>query len=106
LVATAEMPEALRGDVAALIGCVAGAARVDEVTSWLAAVGFSDVRVSVVEESRAVIAEWFPGTGAERFVASASIEAVKPGGARSTIEGSERAARGCCAPACCEEPKA
>jgi hypothetical protein len=36
------------------------------------------VQVTVREESRAVIADWFPGANAEQYVASASIEARRP----------------------------
>lgn len=73
-----DMPEALEGDVAALTGCVAGAARVDELTATLRAVGFVDVAVTVKPESRAAIAEWFPGRGVEDYVASATIEGRRP----------------------------
>jgi len=78
VIATAEMPEALAKDVAALTGCVAGAASVDTLREILGAVGFEKVQIDVKEESRAFIREWIPGSGAERFVASASIQATKP----------------------------
>ncbi|MCB9621198.1 MAG: arsenite methyltransferase [Sandaracinus sp.] len=90
VVATADMPPELANDVAALTGCVAGAARIELIEAWLRGVGFVDVKVSPKEESRAVIAEWFPGGGLERFVVSATIEGVKPSDTTS-----------CCAPACC-----
>ena len=89
VVATAALPESLAGDVAALTGCVAGAARVEELSRILRAVGFQGVRVDVKEESRAFIGDWMPGSGVERYVASASIEATKPGG------------EACCGPTCC-----
>jgi len=37
-----------------------------------------EVSIEVKEESREVIAGWMPGSGAEEFVASAKICAVKP----------------------------
>ena len=74
------MPEALMNDVAALTGCVAGAASVDAIGAWLHAAGFQDIRIDIKEESRAFIREWMPDSGVERYVASATIEAVKPGG--------------------------
>jgi len=37
-----------------------------------------EVSIEVKEESREVIAGWMPGSGAEEFVASAKIIAVKP----------------------------
>jgi arsenite methyltransferase len=87
-----ELPDALVNDVAALTGCVSGAASVDTIRSLLHDAGFENIRVAVREESRAFISEWLPGSGVENYVVSASIEAVKPGGTKS-----------CCAPACCTE---
>ncbi len=89
VVATAELPEALANEVAALTGCVAGAASVDAIRGMLQGAGFEAIRVEVKEESRAFISEWLPGSGAENYVASATIEAVKPGG------------KSCCGSSCC-----
>ena len=89
VVATATMPEALANEVVALLGCVAGAASVETIRALLRAAGFEDIRVDVKEESRAFIRDWMPGSGAEKYVASATIEAVKPGG------------KACCDPSCC-----
>ncbi len=71
------MPAAMRSDAAALIGCVAGAAGVDEVRALLGVAGFQDVRVDVNPHSRAFIRDWMPGSGAENYVASADITARK-----------------------------
>jgi len=89
VVATATMPASLSSEVLALTGCVSGAAHVDTLQSLLRAAGFQDVRVDVKPESRAFIRNWMPGSGAENYVASATIEAVKPGGGA------------CCGPSCC-----
>jgi SAM-dependent methyltransferase len=78
VVATAEMPESLAKDPAALTGCVAGAARVATLQALLRAAGFEDVRIEVKDASRAFIRDWAPGTRTEDYVASANIEAVKP----------------------------
>jgi SAM-dependent methyltransferase len=91
VVALQPMPEAMRKDVAAYTGCVAGAAPVAELRAMLAAAGFEDIAITVREESRAVIREWWPGSGAEDYVSSATIEARRPGGL----------ARACCGPECC-----
>jgi arsenite methyltransferase len=94
VVAIAEIPAALRESAEALSGCIAGASTVADVEAMLAAAGFEKVHVSVRTESRDFIRDWAPGSRAEDYVASATIEAVKP-----------RAA--CCAPGCCAgEPAA
>ncbi len=80
VVMTGVLPEALANDVAALTGCVAGAASVDTLLALLRVAGFESVRVSVKEESREFIRDWLPGSGVENYVASATIEAVKPRG--------------------------
>jgi arsenite methyltransferase len=45
--------------------------------SDLESAGFKDVEVKVKEESRDVIAQWLPGSGAEDFVVSADVTARK-----------------------------
>ena len=82
VVATSPLPEALAHEVAALTGCVAGAASVETILTLLRAAGFEDARVEVKEGSRAFIRDWRPGSGFENYVAAATIEAVKPGGKR------------------------
>jgi SAM-dependent methyltransferase len=89
VVATQPLPDALQNDVAALTGCVAGAASAETVERLLREAGFDNIRVDVREESREFIRNWMPGSGVERYVASATIEAVKPGG------------KSCCGPTCC-----
>jgi SAM-dependent methyltransferase len=81
VVTTATLPEALRKDPMALIGCVSGAVAAKAVEDLLRAAGFESIRVAVHEESRAFIRDWMPGSGVENYVASATVEAVKPGGA-------------------------
>ncbi|MGE5255099.1 MAG: arsenite methyltransferase [Hyphomicrobiales bacterium] len=78
VVALADMPEHLQQQAALLTGCVAGAERVERLEMMLHEIGFDDVRVEVQPQSREVIRQWFPGSGAENYVASASIMAVKP----------------------------
>ena len=78
VVATAEMPAYLREKAAMLTGCVAGAEHVDQIRELLAAAGFKDITIDLKDYSRQLIRGWFPGSGAEDYVASAAIEAVKP----------------------------
>ncbi|MBI2373592.1 MAG: arsenite methyltransferase [Deltaproteobacteria bacterium] len=89
VVSTKPLPEALAKDIAALTGCVAGAADEQEILLHLRSAGFVELRVNVKEESRAFIRDWLPGSGVEAYVASATIEATKPGG------------DACCGPSCC-----
>lgn len=89
VVALSPLPEPLAQDVAAMTGCVAGAARVDTLKAMLLRAGFEAIHIDVKGESRTLIADWMPGSGAEEYVASANIEARKPG--KSS----------CCAPSCC-----
>lgn len=78
VVAIAEIPASVRNSIDMLTGCIAGAATVETVERLLRETGFGRVSVEVKEESRAFVRDWAPGTGIERFVASASISAVKP----------------------------
>lgn len=58
--------------------CITGAALKTELEHILAHCGFRDIRVEPKPGSREVIEQWFPGRGLEAYVASATIEAVKP----------------------------
>ncbi len=78
IVATQPMPEALAKDMAMVTRCIGGAATVDEITTWLEQAGFGEIRIAVKEQSRAFIADWMPEQGIEKYVASATIEAIKP----------------------------
>jgi SAM-dependent methyltransferase len=84
------MPDSLEGDIAALIGCVSGAASVEILRALLRVAGFEGIRITVNEQSREFIRDWLPGSGVENFVASATVEAVRPSDAKT-----------CCGPACC-----
>ena len=78
IVATAPLPEEVRKNVELYVGCVAGAATIDELQSMLAKAGFTDIRIETNERSGQIIGQWLPGTGIENYVASATIEAVRP----------------------------
>lgn len=77
VVATRELPESVKRNLDQHAGCVAGAALVSDIEWMLRAAGFCQVSVTVREESREFIKDWFPGSGVEGYVASAGIEAVK-----------------------------
>lgn len=88
IVRTAELPSELASDLTALCGCVAGAARIDELELMLREAGFEQIRIRPQEASKGFIRNWTTGGNAADFVVSATIEAVKP-------------AQQCCPPACC-----
>lgn len=79
IVALQPIPAALKADLTAYTGCVAGAAAPAELEAMLTAAGFIEVRVDVKEASRDFINDWIPGQQAGDFVASANITGRKPG---------------------------
>ena len=89
VVATGPIPAELREQAAALAGCIAGAAPLDEVRAMLAAAGFVDIEVEIAPRSAEIVGSWLPGI--EALVASATIEARKPRAGEAA----------CCAPGCC-----
>ena len=44
---------------------------------YLVDAGFKEINLNLKEESRAIISQWLPGSGAEEFVISAEITARK-----------------------------
>lgn len=78
IVLTAELPADMKAEIALYTGCVAGAADVPALTAMLESAGFIDIRIAPKDASRDYIAQWAPGRGVEDFIASASIEAIKP----------------------------
>jgi len=95
IVASAELPEDVRRDLALYTGCMAGASPIDELDAMLREAGFTDIRIAPKDASRAFIRDWAPGRKVEEYVVSATIEAIKPVAA---------AASGCCASASSVQP--
>ena len=77
IVAIAPIPAAIKRKLQAHSGCIAGSATVPETERMLKKAGFSHVRIRVNAQSHLFIKDWFPGSGAERHVRSATIEAIK-----------------------------
>jgi arsenite methyltransferase len=78
VVAFAELPPAIREDMALLTGCVAGAAQIGELEAMLAQSGFTAIDIRPRDESRRFMPAWAPGVPITDYVISANIEAVKP----------------------------
>lgn len=87
VVASTELPDEIRDDLALYSGCMAGASQISELQSILEDNGFEKINISPKDESKDFIKDWAPGRGVEDYVLSASIEAVKPGA--------------CCSDNCC-----
>jgi len=77
VVATAELPEELKKDMACYTGCVAGASTIQVLESKMLKAGFGDIRIRPKDESRTFIRNWIPGSRIEEYVVSATIEAIK-----------------------------
>ena len=90
VVAIAPIPAALQTQAAALAGCVAGAAPLEELKAMLARVGFVDIRVTIAPRSAEIVDSWL--AGASKFIASATIEARRA---------DPNARKSCCEPSCC-----
>ena len=78
VVATAEMPDAVKKDMAMYTGCVSGASFIQELESMLRQAGFENIRIRPKDESKTFIRDWAPGSKIEDYIVSATIEAVKP----------------------------
>jgi len=58
---------------------VSGAPEIETLRSQLLAAGFisDSISIELKEESREVIKQWIPGSGAEDFIVSANVSARK-----------------------------
>ncbi|MBL1261593.1 MAG: arsenite methyltransferase [Thiotrichaceae bacterium] len=80
VVATVELPEAMRNDPALIAGCMGNASLINDLEEMIKAAGFCNVRIEPKDESKAFIRDWAPDHNVTDYVVSASIEGVKPGG--------------------------
>jgi SAM-dependent methyltransferase len=78
VLARAPLSEAHRKDLELVVGCIGGAATIDEVRSMLDAAGFVDIEIAETNGSQAVTESWAPGHPAVAAVFSATVEARKP----------------------------
>jgi SAM-dependent methyltransferase len=72
------IPAAMQKELSFLTGCVSGAEHIDTLREQLLSCGFTDVSIDIKPGSRELIGQWFPGSRAEDYVASANITAYKP----------------------------
>lgn len=78
VVATAELPESVKKDMALFTGCMSGASAISELETMLANAGFEAIAINPKDESKEFIRDWAPGSSIEDYVVSATIEAIKP----------------------------
>lgn len=78
MVATAPLPDDVKGDWSAYTGCMAGAPQIIELEAMLREAGFDQIKIAPKETSRSFIRQWLPGKRIEDYLASATIEAYKP----------------------------
>lgn len=78
VVASAELPEQVRHDLALYSGCMAGASLIDDLSVALQEAGFTAISIQPKDESREFIRDWAPDRGVEEYVVSAVIQAIKP----------------------------
>jgi len=79
VVATVELPEAMRTDSALIAGCMGNASLIEELEAMMLDAGFTNIRIEPKDESREFIRDWAPGHNVTDYVVSATIEAIKPG---------------------------
>ena len=77
VIATMELPEAMRADFALYSGCIAGAIEVKKLKALLENSGFGNINIEIKEDSRNYIEKWVPGSNAEDYIASAYISAIR-----------------------------
>jgi SAM-dependent methyltransferase len=61
IVATATLPDKVRGDWAAYTGCMAGASQIGDLEEMLRKAGFEKIKIAAKDTSRSFIREWLPG---------------------------------------------
>lgn len=77
VVATAELPEQVKEDLAMLAGCTAGAEFIENIKAMLNSAGFRNIKLTPKDNSREIINSWAPEKNMEDYVASYIIEATK-----------------------------
>ncbi len=75
IVATAELPEHIKNNLASISGCIAGAEHAENIKIMLQNAGFKNIQLIPKDSSKDIIKSWVPGM--EEFVASFIIEAQK-----------------------------
>lgn len=80
VLATAELPDEVRNDLALVNACIGGAATIEDTEKLLGEAGFQNIKIKPNDNSRELIKEWDPEKSekATDYVVSTYIEAIKP----------------------------
>ena len=80
VLATAELPDEVRNDLALVSACIGGAATIEDTEKLLVEAGFQNIKIKPNDHSRELIKKWDPGKSekATDYVVSTYIEAIKP----------------------------
>ena len=80
VLATAQLPEKVRNDLALVGACIGGAATTEDVTEMIEQAGFQEITITPKDNNWELLKEWDPARSenAVDYVTSAYIEAVKP----------------------------
>lgn len=77
VVATAELPEEIKKDLAMVAGCIAGAEHVEKIRVMMEKAGFSNIKLLPKDNNKEILNTWVPGKKIEEYVASFIIEGEK-----------------------------
>lgn len=77
VVATAELPQHIKEDLALVAGCVSGAEYIEDLKKMIESAGFTDIRLTPKDNSKEIIKSWSPENNLDDYVASYIIEAIK-----------------------------
>ncbi len=78
IVATADLPDKIKQDMAMFTGCMSGASSISELENMIDSAGFSKIEIKPKDESKNFIRQWAPDSKIEDYIVSATIQAVKP----------------------------
>lgn len=78
VVANKPLPKEMVNNKELYCNCISGAVPINDLKAILSKAGFTDIVIEPQENSRMFIKDWVPGAGAEDYVISAKIKAVKP----------------------------
>ncbi|MCL1631956.1 arsenite methyltransferase [Sporolactobacillus sp. CPB3-1] len=79
VVLTAELPDEIKNDLeVAYSGCISGASSIADLQTMMKQSGLAQIEIKPKDESKAFIREWIPGAKIDKYIVSATIQAVKP----------------------------